>query len=162
MSATDSTDAARGLRAEVFIDASTRRVWDVLTDFSAMIEGSPELMKLVPLRPGGLRRGQQYLGINRRRFVVWPTRNVIVDVQPEHRLAWDTTSSGARWSYELAPEGSGTRLSVRRCVPKRLTMISRVFATGLLGGTAQHADELESALDVTLAAIRSAAEKNAE
>lgn len=158
MPATDA--AARELRAEVSIDAPPRRVWDVLTGFTAMIEGSPELMALVPLLPGGLRRGQQYLGLNRRRFVVWPTRNVIVDLEPECRIAWDTTSSGARWIYELEPEGSGTRLTLRRSVPKRLTAISRVFATGLLGGKEQHADELEAALDVTLASIRGAAERN--
>ena len=56
---------------------------------------------MVPLKPGGLRVGQWYLGINRRKAVVWPTRSVVAVLEPGRRLAWDTRSSGARWIWEL-------------------------------------------------------------
>ena len=32
-------------------------------------------------------------------------------------VAWDTKSSGARWIWELTPEGTGTRVVHRRPVP---------------------------------------------
>ena len=154
-----ASDPARELHAEVLIDAPAQRVWDVLTDLGAMVEGSPELVMMVPLLPGGLRPGQQYLGLNRRKLVVWPTRNVVVEVAAERRLVWDTTTSGARWIYELEPDGDRTRLTARRPVPRKLTWVGSVVAERLLGGAEQHADELEAALGSTLDYIRRASER---
>lgn len=154
-----ASGADRELRAETVVAADPARVWSVLTDLARMPEWSPELVRMVPLRPGGLRVGQQYLGVNRRRAVVWPTRNVVVAVDPERSLAWDTVSSGARWIYELAPVESGTLVVHRRPVPSgRLTLVSRVFAPAFLGGTAQHADELEEGMALTLDRLRAAVE----
>ena len=54
-------------------------------------ELSPELVRMIALKPGGLRRGQGYLGIGRRGYVVWSTRSTVTDAEPpaarlEHRL----------------------------------------------------------------------------
>ena len=153
-----SNAAARELRAETMIAASPADVWAVLTDFRRMPDWSPELVRMVPLKPGGLRVGQQYVGLNRRKAVVWPTRSVVADVEPGRTLAWDTRSSGARWIYELAPEGSGTRVVHRRPVPTRLTLLSKVFATVFLGGADDHAGELEAGMGQTLARLKAAVE----
>lgn len=153
------TAADRELRAETTVQAPPERVWQLLTDFARMPEWSPELVRMVPLKPGGLRVGQAYLGINRRRAVVWPTRSVIAVVEPGRALAWDTRSSGARWVWELTPEGHGaTRVVHRRPVPTSLTLVSRVFAPLFLGGTEGHADELEQGMAETVARLRAAAE----
>ena len=110
-----TSDPRRELRAEIEIAAPLERVWEVLTDFSRMPAWSPELVRMSPLRRGGLRLGQQYLGVNRRGPVVWPTRNVVRALAPGSLLAWDTVSSGARWVYELSDAGPGrTRLVQRR------------------------------------------------
>lgn len=151
-----SAAADRELRAEDVVAAPPERVWALLTDLSRMPEWSPELVRMVPLRRGGLRVGQWYLGINRRKAVVWPTRSVVAELEPGRVLAWDTTSSGARWIWELAPEGAGTRVVHRRPVPRRLTPVSRVFAPLFLGGTAGHADELEAGMAQTVARLKSA------
>ena len=63
--------ADRELRAETVIDAPPEKVWATLTDLSRMPEWSPELLKMVPLKRGGLRLGQWYLGVNRRKAMVW-------------------------------------------------------------------------------------------
>jgi len=153
-----STAAARELRAEITIEASPDRVWSTLTDLRQMPEWSPELLRMVPLGRGGLRVGQQYLGLNRRKAAIWPTRSVVAVLETGRCLAWDTRSSGARWVYELTPDGAGTRVVHRRPVPGNLTLLSRVFAPLFLGGSDEHADELEQGMAQTLRHLRAAAE----
>ena len=152
--------ADRELRAEALVDADPARVWSLLTDLSAMARWSPELVRMVPLKPGGLRVGQAYLGINRRKGVVWPTRSVVAVLEPGRTVAWDTLSSGARWIWEVAPEGSGTRVVHRRPVPEALTVVSKVFAPLFLGGTDGHADELEQGMVSTVARLKASAESD--
>ena len=156
-----TTGAARELRAEGIIDAPVERVWTLLTDLGRMAEWSPELVRMVPMKRGGLRVGQWYLGINRRKAVVWPTRSVVAELEPLRRLAWDTPSSGARWIWELEAAADGperTRVVHRRPVPKALTVTSRLFAPLALGGGVEHAEELEAGMATTLAGLKGAAE----
>lgn len=153
------SDAERELRAETVIDAPPERVWATLADIDAMPERSPELVRMVPLKRGGLRAGQWYLGINRRKAALWPTRNVVAEVEPGERLAWDTPSSGARWIYELTPEGAGTRVVHRRPVPKRLTLAGKAYAAIALGGATAHADELEEGMRTSLERLKAAVER---
>lgn len=150
--------AARELRAETTIAAPPAEVWAALSDFRRMPEWSPELVRMVPLKPGGLKVGQQYLGINRRKAVVWPTRSVVAVLEPGEALAWDTRSSGARWIYELAADGDGTRVVHRRPVPGDLTVLSKLFAPVFLGGNDDHADELEAGMAQTLARLKASLE----
>jgi uncharacterized protein YndB with AHSA1/START domain len=152
------SNAARELRAEIVVDAPAEKVWDVITDTRALAEASPELLTMMPLRRGGFRKGQQYVGWNRRKLVVWPTRSVVIEADAPHRLAWDTRSSGARWIFELEPEGTGTRLVQRRPVPTRLTRLGNVFAVALLGGAEEHANELEQGMASTLTRLKAIAE----
>jgi len=155
---TDAGAADRELRAEILIRATPPRVWQVLTDFHRMPEWSPELVKMVPLKRGGLHRGQWYLGINRRGAVVWPTRNVVSELEPGRTVAWDTRTSGARWIYQLESEGDGTRLSLTRPVPDGSPLVARIFAGALLGGIEAHDGELHEGMTATLERFRSAVE----
>src|SRR3546814_16864942 len=112
-------------------------------DLGRMSEFSPETVRMVPLKRGGLRVSQWYLGINRRKYAVWPTRSVVAAVEPGRLLAWDTKSSGARWIFELTGADGLTRVVHRRPVPSgRLSLLSRAFAPLAPGGSAPHADEL--------------------
>lgn len=153
-----SDRGARELRTETTIGAPPAQVWAVLTDLRRMPEWSPETLSMTALKPGGLKLGQQYLGVNRRKAVVWPSRSVLAILEPERTLAWDTKSSGARWIYELAADGAGTRVVHRRPVPKKLTPISKAFATVLLGGVDRHAEELEAGMAQTLQRLKAAVE----
>ncbi len=150
----------RELTAQVRIDAPAGKVWETLTDFDRMPAWSPELVRMVPLGRGGLRPGLQYLGVNRRGPVVWPTRNRVVAVEPERLLAWDTLSSGARWVFELGPAGpdgpdaTATRVVQRRSVTRGLTVLSRAFTPLALGGSDVHADELEAGMLTTLERLK--------
>jgi uncharacterized protein YndB with AHSA1/START domain len=159
MKAAPTGSADRELRAETVIAAPPEAVWAVLSDVRRMPELSPELVRMLPLKAGGLRPGQWYLGVNRRKAVVWPTRSVVSDVQRGKRLVWDTKTSGAQWIWELAPEGEGTRVVHRRPVPRRLTPSSFVFAKAFLGGVGGHADELEHGMAQSVARLKAAVEK---
>ncbi|WP_418063781.1 SRPBCC family protein [Pimelobacter simplex] len=157
-----TTKAARELRAETVIDAPAAHVWALLTDFGQLSDWSPETVRMIPLKRGGLRVGQWYLGINRRKAVVWPTRSVVADVVPERRLVWDTPSSGAQWVWELTPDAADagrTQVVHRRPVPGALSLGSRIVAPLLLGGTEAHADELEEGMATTVAGLKAAAER---
>ncbi|NHA01726.1 hypothetical protein G5V59_23860 [Nocardioides sp. W3-2-3] len=77
---------------------------------------SPETVRMVPLKPGGLRVGQWYLGINRRKAAVWPTRSVVAAVVPGrqagvgHPVERRAVGVGAwsRWRGRPAGPGSCT------------------------------------------------------
>lgn len=153
-----NASAARELRVEAVVQAPVEQVWARLTDFRQMAQWSPETVSMVPLKRGGLRAGQWYLGINRRKAVVWPTRSVVADVVPGERLVWDTRSSGAQWIWELQPVDGATRVVHRRPVPSGTTALSKVFAAAFLGGGAEHADELEAGMATTVAGLKAAVE----
>lgn len=148
MSSTDE------FRAEVEVAAPPAKVWSVLTDTKALAAASPELMGMTPLRRGGFRKGQQYIGWNRRKAIIWPTRNVVVECEPERVLAWDTKTSGSRWIYELSPSGAGTRLVQRRPVAKPAAAWVRLFGQAFLGGWEDHADELEAGMQTSLQRLK--------
>ena len=155
---TGTGGADRELRAEAVVDAPQDRVWQLLSDTARMGEWSPELVRMLPLKRGGLRAGQWYLGINRRKAVVWPTRSVVAWLEPGRSVAWDTRTSGARWVWELSPAGEATRVVHRRPVPDQVTLLGRVFARFFLGGVGGHADELEEGMAMTVARLKAAAE----
>jgi uncharacterized protein YndB with AHSA1/START domain len=155
---TTNGGANRELRAEATISLPPERVWELLTDFSRMPDWSPELVRMIALRRGGLRVGQWYLGINRRKAAVWPTRSVVSRLEPGRAVAWDTTSSGVRWIWELTADGTGTRVVHRRPALKPVSALTRLFAPIALGGVDNHADELEAGMAQTVARLKAAAE----
>jgi hypothetical protein len=153
-----TSPAERELRAEAHVDAAPDQVWAVLGDVRRMPDLSLEVVRMVALKPGGLRRGQWYLGVNRRGWVFWPTRSTVTDVQPGRLLAWDTASSGARWIWELVPEQGGTLVVHRRPVPRKLTTLARLFAAVFLGGITHHVDELEQDMALSVGRLKAAVE----
>lgn len=146
------------LHAEVTVDATPDAVWSAVTDLKLMAEGSPETVTMLPLKRGGLRAGQWYLGVNRRKAVVWATRNVVSTFDPGRTLAWDTRTSGMRWTYRVEPTAEGTRLSLTRTVPGRRTVLARISAPMAFGGSESHDAELQAGMQRTLEHLKAAIE----
>lgn len=89
------------ISAVVDVDASPDRVWSVVSDFVRMAEWSPECRKIVVLGKQRTGAGTQFLGVNRRGWVVWTTTSKITRFEPSKAVAWKTRGSGATWTYEL-------------------------------------------------------------
>lgn len=141
------------LETSVFVAASPDQVWEVLKDQTRMRAWSPETLRQF-FYPRRLSHGQISINLNRRKWFVWPTASRYVDVARPHRLAFFVYGPAARWSYGLSPEGTGTRLTLRRDLKRgRRSLLSRIVATLALGGIQSHDDELLEGMNRTLRAI---------
>ena len=148
------------LTATVDIAAPPDRVWALVGDPTRMPRWSPELRALRRLGRGPVRVGSTLLGINRRGLVVWPTTSTVTRLEPGRAVAWRTRESGATWTYQLEPAGTGTRLTARRDLPA-FTGLTATLGP-LIGGAAGHDRELDAGLRTTLGRIKAAAEAAAD
>jgi hypothetical protein len=71
-------------------------------------------------------------------------------------VAWRTRESGATWTYELEPTGTGTRLTGRRDLPG-FTLGTTLLAP-VIGGAAGHDRELADGIRATLERIKAVVE----
>jgi len=147
------------LEAHVEIDAPPARVWPVVSDLERMGEWSPECRKVAVF--GSPREGAHLIGLNRRRFVVWPTHCTIVRYEPGVAIAWKVLSNRATWSFELEPSADGgTRVIQRRELPPTgLAPFAGFFTKVFLGGQARHDAELRDGMRTTLERIKSEIER---
>jgi uncharacterized membrane protein len=147
------------ISASVEIDASPEAVWAVVSDVTRMPEFSPELRRLYVVGSKQPRVGMNLVGINRRKYVAWPTTSKVTRFEPGRAIAWKTRESGATWTYELEPTDSGTRITGRRDLP------AFTFATTLMGpvigGAEGHDQELADGIRSTLERIKATLEAGA-
>jgi uncharacterized protein YndB with AHSA1/START domain len=147
------------ISASVEISAAPEDVWAVVSDVARMPEWSPELRRLFVIGSKEPRVGMNMVGINRRRWVAWPTTSKVVRLEPGRAIAWKTRESGATWTYELEPTGTGTRVTGRRDLP------AFTFGTTLLapviGGAEGHDQELADGIRTTLEQIKATIEATA-
>lgn len=144
------------IEATVEMDATPEEVWSLLADPRRMAEFSPELRKVYLL---GRRVGQgaRFVGINRRKAVVWPTSSKVVRYEPARAIAWHVLEVNATWSYELEPTPAGTRVTGRRELPG-YTIASRLM-TPILGGAQGHDRELAAGIRQTLERMKAVVEQ---
>jgi uncharacterized protein YndB with AHSA1/START domain len=145
------------LQAQVDIDAPPSTVWALISDFRRMPEWSPQcrLMKAFgPLRPG-----TRTLNLNRRFRMLWPTTATVIEVIPEQKLAFRVDTNRTMWSYELEPNGEGTRVIESRHAENGVSAYSSLSVNALFGGTANFERELVEGMNASLARIKAAAEE---
>ena len=78
---------------------------------------------------------------------------------PEKKLAFRVDVNRTIWSYELEPNGEGTRVIESRHAENGVTAISNLSVNALFGGTANFERELVEGMNASLANIKAAAEK---
>jgi uncharacterized protein YndB with AHSA1/START domain len=150
--------ADRALEASITIHAPPERVWALVSDVRRTGEWSPECRKVLVWGGRRVRRGSWLTGVNRRRWVLWPTTSRIHLYDEGRAIGWTVLENRARWSYHVDPEGDETRLTERREAPDGLSALARFFATSFLGGVEEHTDELEEGIQTTLERIKAIAE----
>jgi len=110
---TDSPEGTVTRRASVA--ARPERVWQLVSDLPGMGVFSPE-------NAGGSWRGGAtgpavgavFLGRNRSGLRRWSTKSTVTRCEPGRAFAFSVSSVGlpvAEWSYDVEPEGDGSRLT---------------------------------------------------
>jgi uncharacterized protein YndB with AHSA1/START domain len=144
------------LQAQVDIDAPASKVWELISDFRRMPEWSPQCRWMKPFGP--VRRGTRTLNLNRRKRLFWTTTSTVVEVIPEKKLAFRVNTNNTIWTYELEPNGDGTRVIESRHAENGVTAFSNLSVNALFGGTTNFERELLEGMNTSLARIKAAAE----
>ncbi|MCV7074931.1 SRPBCC family protein [Mycobacterium szulgai] len=145
------------LRAEVDINAPVSKVWTLISDFRRMPEWSPQCRWMKSFGP--LRQGTRTFNLNRRNRLFWPTTSTVTEVIPEQKLAFRVNTNGSVWSYELEPNGQGTRVIESRHAENGVSAFSNLSVNALMGGTTNFERELVDGMNTSLARLKAAAEK---
>ncbi|SON60868.1 hypothetical protein MSIMFI_02369 [Mycobacterium simulans] len=144
------------LQAQIDINAPASKVWALISDFRRMPQWSPQCRWMRPFGP--LRQGTRTINFNRRNRLFWPTTCTVTEVIAEKKLAFRVDSNGSVWSYELEPNGQGTRVIEKRHAENGISAFSNLSISKLFGGTASFDRELVEGMNTSLANIKAAAE----
>lgn len=144
--------------ASIVLDAPPAEVWAAVTDLTAMRRRSPELVGMWLM--GAPKVGRRGINLNRRKGFFWPTTSRISQWLPptatsDGVFGFEVWPSRVEWSYEVAPDGTGTRLTERRSAVIDPSLVVRATAKLALGGADGHDAELQDGMHATLAAIQS-------
>ena len=100
------------VEVDTYVDAPPERVWEVVIDLTRMGQWSSE-NKGGEWVDGEPALGRKFRGVNQREDFKWETVSVVTQFDPPRVFEWkvgDPNNASSTWRYDLAPEGSGTRL----------------------------------------------------
>ena len=101
------------VEAEIFVEAPSTHVWELVTDIVRMGQWSPEY-------EGGTwcdgatdaAVGARFRGRNKRSDREWETISTVIDAEPGRSFGWavgDPNNAAATWRFDLTPEGAEYR-----------------------------------------------------
>lgn len=141
------------------IEAPTEAVYDLISDVTRMGEFSPENTGATWKGDATAAQvGARFKGTNRLGWLTWSTTPTITAAERGRRFAFRVPGrSGASWTYEFEPTGSGVRVteSMRQEHPTPLPIR---FLQRRVGVT-DRAEHLRSDMTVTLDRLAVAAER---
>ena len=147
----------------VHVDAAADSLYDIVTDIAHMGRLSPECTGGAWLDGAtGPAVGARFKGMNKRGFVKWSTTNTVLTADPGREFAFTTADSGVCWRYQFVPDGTGTLVTESREDVAKRGLLAKVFTALLLGGGANHEDELRAGMADTLDRLRALAESTKE
>jgi uncharacterized protein YndB with AHSA1/START domain len=144
------------LQAQIDIDATTEKVWHLITDLRRMPEWSPQCLMMKAL--GRLQQGTRTVNLNRRKRVFWPTTSTIIEIVPQRKFAFRINANNTVWSYELEPTATGTRVVESRHAENGVKPMSALGVKLLMGGVQSFDREMVEGMNTSLARIKAAAE----
>lgn len=146
--------------ASVYIAAPVETVWAIVGDVTRAGEWSVECRGCEWLDGATAPApGARFRGRNRRNITMWSRICEVDAVEPGQRLVWHTVATrllpdSTEWSFELAPEGEGTKLTESMRVRHISKLLDRLFAVML----PQHRDRTPD-LEADLQRIKAVAER---
>lgn len=174
--------AAPEISASTTVNAPASKVWQRVTDLSAMGKRSPQCKKMIllPRRKASAGNagnsadagasgsagaapapGTVTINFNRQGILWWPTWAVVTEVEPEKVFEFKIPLNGTRWRFELTPtpDGSQTVLTEKRLAPGgKTSLISRVLVAVVLGGEEKFEASLQEGIQQTIRALAREAE----
>lgn len=159
--------AAPEISASTTVNAPASKVWQRVTDLSAMGQRSPQCKKMIllPRRKSSTGAapapGTVTINFNRQGLLWWPTWAVVTEVVPEKVFEFKIPLNGTRWRFELTPtaDGAQTVLTEKRLVPGGNTsLVSRVLVAAVLGGEEKFEASLQEGIQQTIRALAREAE----
>lgn len=167
--------AAPEISASTTVNAPASKVWQRVTDLSAMGQRSPQCKKMILLPRGKSRTanavgtgsaavptpGTVTINFNRQGLLWWPTWAVVTEVEPEKVFEFKIPLNGTRWRFELTPtaDGSQTVLTEKRLAPGgKTSLISRALVAVVLGGEEKFEASLQEGIQQTVRALAREAE----
>lgn len=169
--------AAPEISASTTVNAPASKVWQRVTDLSAMGQRSPQCKKMILLPRGSSSSNSNAAGagapappptpgtvtinFNRQGLLWWPTWAVVTEVEPEKVFEFKIPLNGTRWRFELTPtaDGAQTVLTEKRLVPGGNTsLVSRVLVAAVLGGEEKFEASLQEGIQQTIRALAREAE----
>lgn len=177
--------AAPEISASTTVNAPASKVWQRVTDLSAMGQRSPQCKKMIllPRRKASAASagnagnsagagasgsagaapapGTVTINFNRQGILWWPTWAVVTEVEPEKVFEFKIPLNGTRWRFELTPtpDGSQTVLTEKRLAPGgKTSLISRVLVAVVLGGEEKFEASLQEGIQQTVRALAREAE----
>lgn len=173
--------AAPEISASTTVNAPASKVWQRVTDLSAMGKRSPQCKKMILLPrcksstgAGGSAGagasgsagaapapGTVTINFNRQGILWWPTWAVVTEVEPEKVFEFKIPLNGTRWRFELTPTPDGTQtvLTEKRLAPGgKTSLISRVLVAVVLGGEEKFEASLQEGIQQTIRALAREAE----
>jgi hypothetical protein len=103
------------VEVQTWIDASPKRVWELVSDVTLMPTMSQELESIEWLDGvTGPAVGARFVGYNKHDSLgEWSTTSHVIECEPEAAFAWavqDPANPTAIWRFRLEPKDGGTEL----------------------------------------------------
>lgn len=149
--------------ATIDIAAPADEVYALVADLTNMGAWSPETHKVEWLDgataavPGARFKGWNHTQVGPLPLK-WSTTCVVRQADPGRTLSFDTTTSGARWTYRFEPTADGTGCTVTETREEiaspflvKVAWVSKKFAN-------HRRDQLAAGMEVTLQRLKAAAE----
>lgn len=107
----EPTSSTRESAGSIAVEASAQQVYDLVSDIARTGEWSPICVACEWDDGQGPTAGSFFTGHNRTGDSEWSTRSQVEVAEPGREFAWLVNGGLVRWSYAMAPEGDGSRLT---------------------------------------------------